>query len=426
MKMKWWEAMSLARRGVVANVAHLGVVAGSQVVQIPILIHAFGSPGYARWLVISAIPAYLTLADMGLATAGSTEVTRLWATGRRAEAVQLLRSYLGWLQSAAAVGLLLIATVALLIVDSLPQEVSSDPNSPWVILLLLGWVYLTLLYGAREGAFRMVGRFPLGIWFLVLGRLGDLVILGFVALTTRSLVFSAAGLFVFRAAALVLLSRRMKLLMGAPEPDLAGTFREHAVRSLITPSIGALTIPIAQAVGAQGLILVAGGVLSASGLIVLNAVRLVSGLLRQTSLTIGYGVMAEMTRSHAQGDEGHARRLQRRAEQLSFALSVAACLTLIIIGPPLISAWTRQPPPSRLVVAAFVVSPVIDCFWLGSLVEATARNKQMLIGTVGLIMTSASLLVGWVMAQSLGVLGFGLATCLSSVVMVGFVRLSKI
>jgi hypothetical protein len=51
------------------------VTAIVQIVSVPLFLHVWGAKLYGKWLIISAIPNYLALSDMGFATAACNDIT---------------------------------------------------------------------------------------------------------------------------------------------------------------------------------------------------------------------------------------------------------------------------------------------------------------------------------------------------------------
>src|SRR5260370_24767798 len=51
------------------------VTAIIQLGTVPLLLHAWGAAKYGDWLLLSAVPSYLGLSDMGFGTASRTDMT---------------------------------------------------------------------------------------------------------------------------------------------------------------------------------------------------------------------------------------------------------------------------------------------------------------------------------------------------------------
>ncbi|MBK1710913.1 hypothetical protein, partial [Marichromatium gracile] len=53
-----------------------------QLVSVPVLIASWGFGAYSEWVVLSAIPTYLALSDLGVTTAASSKVVIWHERGR--------------------------------------------------------------------------------------------------------------------------------------------------------------------------------------------------------------------------------------------------------------------------------------------------------------------------------------------------------
>ena len=85
------EATPIGRvlRGVAANLYDKGVVALLQLLNIPVLTHYWGADGFGVWLMLTTIPTYVAVSDIGLGTAAGVELTSLHAKGQLDRALKV-------------------------------------------------------------------------------------------------------------------------------------------------------------------------------------------------------------------------------------------------------------------------------------------------------------------------------------------------
>jgi len=79
-------------KGIIANGIGQIVTVVIQAVSLPIFLHSWGKELYGEWLILSAIPAYLSLSDIGFSTAATNEMTMKVAQGDRAIALEVFQS----------------------------------------------------------------------------------------------------------------------------------------------------------------------------------------------------------------------------------------------------------------------------------------------------------------------------------------------
>jgi hypothetical protein len=80
------------RNGLGANLYSQIATVIVQLVGAPILLHAWGAQLYGEWLVLSAIPAYLSMSDLGFSQSAGYDMTALVARNDRAGALAVFQS----------------------------------------------------------------------------------------------------------------------------------------------------------------------------------------------------------------------------------------------------------------------------------------------------------------------------------------------
>src|ERR1700676_1377462 len=78
--------------GLGANSLNPIVAAAIQLGSVPLLLHAWGVAKYGDWLILSAIPSYLSLSDIGFGDASGSDMTMRVAAGDRKGGVETFQS----------------------------------------------------------------------------------------------------------------------------------------------------------------------------------------------------------------------------------------------------------------------------------------------------------------------------------------------
>src|ERR1700722_13658547 len=68
------------------------VTAFVQLVTVPVFLRVWGAERYGEWILLSAIPSYLSMTDMGFGNAAGNEMTMDVASGNRQRALQTFQS----------------------------------------------------------------------------------------------------------------------------------------------------------------------------------------------------------------------------------------------------------------------------------------------------------------------------------------------
>src|SRR5258707_8547227 len=79
-------------RGLGATALGPLVTAIIQLGTVPLLLHAWGAAKYGDWLLLSAIPNYLNLSNMGFGDASASDMTVRVAAGDRRSALETFQS----------------------------------------------------------------------------------------------------------------------------------------------------------------------------------------------------------------------------------------------------------------------------------------------------------------------------------------------
>ena len=65
-----------------------------QLLSVPVYLHYWNTQIYGEWLMLSAVPAYFSMADVGLVAVASNKMTMLSAKGKHAESNRVFQSAL--------------------------------------------------------------------------------------------------------------------------------------------------------------------------------------------------------------------------------------------------------------------------------------------------------------------------------------------
>ena len=131
---------------------------------MPLFLHYWSAGLYGEWLIVSAIPAYLSFSNIGFGSVASNEMTMLMARDDRDSALQVFQSC-WWLIAAvcAATVLLLAAMLSFLpLAHWLPLHLLTERDTAWILFALGTAVLFGQLEQLLGAAYTCVGRYPYG------------------------------------------------------------------------------------------------------------------------------------------------------------------------------------------------------------------------------------------------------------------------
>jgi O-antigen/teichoic acid export membrane protein len=406
---------STALGPIVTSVIQLG--------SVPLLLHAWGAAKYGDWLLLSAVPSYLTFSGLGFGDSSGSDMTMRVAAGDRRGALTTFQS--SWvLLSAISLG---VAAVAAAIVWWLPWQwmlhLSGITNrqAAQIILALALWVLAGQQSNLLESGYRCDGNFALGNVCSTMQRLIEAAAATIVGLITGNLVAVALSYLAFRLAGLVcyrLLLKRLSpwLTLGFAYASLAG------IRKMLKPSFGFVALPIANAMSLQGFTLLVGIVLGPIAVTAFSTTRTLTRIGIQMINALANGIWPELSSAFGAGNLSLARKLHRHAYQASLILSICCAALLWVFGPTFYHLWVRKAVP--LDVSCFhvlLLVTIANSLWYASAIVQMSTNRHSRFAFIYLAATFASCLLGYLLTQQLGLAGAAVALLLLDVVMCAFV-----
>ena len=145
--------------------------------EVPLLLTFWGTQLYGEWLMLSAIPAYLSIADGGFAGAACREMTMRKGADDKLSVLSVFQST--WLLLIAVS--IAVALLAFGFVQTAPLKkwlgfsVMKDTEIKVVMLLLIVHVLVGFQGGLLNGGFWVTGRYPIGMYLQAVTQLLEFV-----------------------------------------------------------------------------------------------------------------------------------------------------------------------------------------------------------------------------------------------------------
>jgi O-antigen/teichoic acid export membrane protein len=394
------EVASRLFKGAFANGFSQIVTVIVQLTSVPLLLSCWGVGLYGEWLVLSAIPVYLSMSDFGFGAGVANEMTILVAKGNRRSALKTFQSVLVLMIIVSAT----LAMVLVLVSEYLPWEewfqFSKLGHSDIVyVILLLGFhILFGLQLSLLEAGFRCDGNYAKGTLFLALLRLIEYLVMFIAVILGGGPVAAALSFLIVRVIGIV----GLRLLLRRFCPWITYGY-SHAsvttVKRLASPAISFMAFPLGNALSMQGMIMAIGAVLGPVPVVIFSVVRTVSRIALQGMGLINSSVWPELSIAFGKGDLELVRRLHRLSCQLSFWLSNVLIVILLIIGEALIRIWTHGKVEVDYEFFALMMAVIsANSFWYTSSVVHAAINKHQRMAGLYLLGTGTSLfLATWLL-----------------------------
>lgn len=381
------------------------IAVGIQIISIPLFLHFWGVAKYGEWLILSAIPAYLSMSDIGFASVAGNRMTMLNAENKREEVVRVYQS--GWklISSISLVSTVVIVFVVFLVNPSelLKIKKISDSDVQIVLLLLAMQVIIILQGGLLSAGFRAIGKNALGIMFSNTIRLMEwmsaAIVMGLqygpVAVAMTFLICRIIG----TAITWLVLDKLASWLKVGFSHSNKGIIRE-----LLKPAIAFMAFPLGLALSLQGALLVIGALLGPVSVVIFSTYRTLSRLLIQAITIVNQATWPEISAAYGTKNYSLARRLHRKGFSLAFWLGLIGVFVVGLLGEWFVGIWTQNKLPSQPVLLwILLVVSYINILWQSSWVLLMATNKHVQTAKIFLVTNVFSLVFIAVIASEFGI-----------------------
>jgi O-antigen/teichoic acid export membrane protein len=391
----------------------------TQLVQVPLFFHFWAASVYGNWLIVSAIPTYLTFSSIGFGNVASNEMTMLNSAGDREGALGVFQSC-WWLISiiCAAVGMLLVLVLYLVPAASLLNiHAISESDTKWIIVYLGLSVLLGQLEQLMSAAYTCVARYAFGSFLKSVISLAAFcasmvpIVLGY-GPRTMALVYAVAS--ALGTLTLVLFVRK-----DIPWIEFGWKHaRFSEIRRLASPAFAFMGFPIGIALNLQGTLIAVGYALGPVDVAIFASARTVSRVALQMVQMVNATFWPELSLAYGAKDVALTRTLHRRACQLALVIAVFVVAGMMTVGPYFLHHWTGgHVPPSRPLLAILLLVVVLYSLWSTSSTLAAATNQHQRLAAWYIVATGVTVLFTYLLAVRYGLYGAAASLIISEVIM---------
>lgn len=418
--------MTLRRRILLGGGATvLGQVSSTiaQVLSVPLFLGFWGVDLYGAWIVLSTIPIYFGMSDIGFGSAAGNEMTMRVAAGDREGALAVFRSTWVFVTSLSA----LVFTAAISLIWLFPVErwlgltVLGHPVMAWTVTLLLAHAFVHMQGSVLSGAYRAVGLYARSTLFGSLVRIVEFGVVAGAVAAGGGPVSAALGFLVSRLAGQVM----YYCMLRAREPWISFGL-QHAsigmIRRLASPAVAFMGFPLGYAITGQGIVTVIGASLGADAVVVFSTVRTVVNAVRSGISVVNSTVWPELSMAFGSNDLPLARVLHQNACKAALWIAVLGAGMLVIGGEWIVRVWTNgKVTPDPLFLQLMVVGTIGYSIWSTSLVVPSASNRHQRMVIAFVLASALALLSGVGLARTSGLTGAAMSLLIVDLLMCGLV-----
>jgi len=380
-----------------------------QLVSVPLFLHYWGVELYGEWLILSAIPAYLSMSDIGFASVAANDMTMRVAKDDKQGALEVYQSI--WvficaisLTVGCVLGLLIYAYPANEIFSI--NHISASHTQQLLIILMLS-VLFGLQNSVLNAAFRAIGQYAYGT---VAGNTVRLIewIMSLVTLVlVDGVVMVALSILVVRLFGLI--TMWVILRRQAPWLNLGLRFASMGkIRELMKPALAFMAFPLGLALSLQSMVIIIGLILGPAAVVIFSTYRTLTRLLVQIITMLNQAIWPEMSAAYGAGKVELVSQLHRKSSSITFWIALAAVTVLSFIGEWIVGMWTRHAfEPNNTLLILLLTTTFLNVLWQTSWVVLMATNQHNKISVAFIISAAMGLLLSYLVMPYLGINGAG-------------------
>jgi len=390
-----------------ASLYGFALTIASQLCVVPVFIHAWGKFRYGEWLVLTSVPSYFALADVGFGQVASNKMTMLHAEKDSRGVTEVLHTM--WLFQTVLGAVLLAAGAAIFL--TLPWaawlglHAWTEPRAHRALLGLLVYVLINMQSQGYAAVYRAGEQFARSIAISNTGRLLELVVMLCLVAEGEPEITVIVGMIACRAGLLGFYQydtrRRVK--------DLAVGFSAASRRqfaALIRPGVGHFGLGISQGFQLQGVTLVINKVLGAEAVTIFTVSRTLTRIPLQVMNLVNGAVYPEFGRVSTGANLEKAREIHRIMAQISFWAALPVAAAAVTFGPRAIHAWTLgQVEVGRLLLLVLNLSVIVNLLWNSSSIVLSSTNRHATLGSLYALLSIAALAATYFLTRWVGIVG---------------------
>lgn len=386
------------RKGLISVVLLQLAFAAVQFLQVPLFLAHWGPERYGVWLLLQILQLLMSRSDFGLAIATSKEITMRAERGDQAGAIQVYQTAYTAICACQVILLGMLCAAIWVFRGQIGSLHLSFSDFAWTAIFMALGGFMMAHVEALYAAFYASGIFRQGIFVRAAAQVSWFICVAVAVFAGANLPQAAAAMFVGWVAPVIVALIILKWQKSPFVPRLRLQFGE--LRSLVAPSLSMASLPAAQIISLSAPRLIVGAIAGPAGLALFNAHR---QLTRIVALVFGLSIAIEPSMTVAIGRNDNERFLDLAVDcqLIVAAVTAAALLGLVIVGPFIFPIWTGG--TTKFAVALFVplaLCAALESLWRSVMAALTAANEHVraglsyiLVNVFGFLLLAAASLV---------------------------------
>jgi len=393
-------------------------------IELPVFIYFWGTQGYGEWLILAAIPAYLTLSDLGFVGVANRELIMAVGNNDRKLGLSIFQS--GWVITLALLLSIFFLTLLMVSFFSIGNLIENNFSFSLfqanqieiAIVLLTLYTLLGLQSLLLYGAFACEGQYGKGIFFQSLTVWLEFILIILVLALDGGITAVAGAYLTGRLLGIVW----MRWQLTKVSPWIHYGFSQVSwilIKKMLPLSVAGLAFPLGNALNTQGFRLIIGIVLNPAAVVIFSTLRTLTRTAMSILYFINRTIQPELGAAYGSGNQELFKKLYRMACRYSLWSGLVACIFLWLAGTFILSIWTHDKVQmNELLFGLLLGAALFNAFWNTPFQVAYATNRYQKIAIAYLIIYGVlSVSIAYFMIMEYGVVGAGLTVMLTEFLM---------
>ena len=399
--------------GMGAHSFGMAVNIGIQLASLPLFLMVWDTASYGNWLMLSALPAYLSMADVGMVTAAGNRMNMAMGREDAQEARRIFHSaQLFMLAVCGSIALLALPAALLL---PIPGVQTADMRV--ALALLSASTLVALCGGLSEAVFKATQRYATGTMLGNCTRLAEWLgmMLGLVAWGSYTSV-ALGGL----ACRLLGVACGMWLAQRGGHPLRWGLAHANRgeLRAMAAPALSFMAFPLSNALNFQGVTLLVGALFGPGTVVLFNTYRTLCRVAVQATAAFSFALWPEFSSLYGRADMAALQHVFRRSSWVGLVQALLLSALLYPLAPWLLHFWTHSAVAFEPdLMGCMVLYAAVAGAWHVPRVLLMASNAHGSLASASIAGGLLTVGLAWLLGRQQGIQGVVLAMLLSELAM---------
>jgi O-antigen/teichoic acid export membrane protein len=375
------------------------VTIATQLLSLPLFLRYWNTEQYGEWLMLSAIPVYLGMADFGIVAVAGNKMTMHVARKEIQDANRIFQSALAF----ATISALIVGGICMAAVLITDTAILATPDRKLALCLLLIAMQVAMFSSAIDIVFRANRLFARGTYLINTARLAEMAFAVMAVAMAGSLLAAAIGFLVGRVAFTAIMYADARRCFPKFHWGFANAERRD-IREMMKPAIAFLAFPAGNAIAFQGITLIIGSCLGPAAVTLYNTYRTLSRVLVQAASLIARPLWPEISAQFALGNMSKIRAALAIGTGATAMLMITCGAALLYFAPAILEAWTHAKVAYDAdLFSLFLIAAGISGLWQVAMVALGATNRHAQFATAYLALSVLVATVTYAYAPQFGI-----------------------